>query len=83
VSTHGGNIEARTLESGKATLLFVFNHEKQSVDAGVDLRLPAGTVHASDLVAAQPVSVSRDGEFLRLKKRMDGSAVWVVRLTRE
>jgi beta-galactosidase len=83
VSTHGGNIEARTLESGKATLLFVFNHEKQSVDAGVSLRLPAGTVHASDLVAAQPVSVSREGEFLRLKKRMDGSAVWVVRLTRE
>jgi hypothetical protein len=38
VSTSGGYPEARTLETDRDTLLFVFNHDKQAVDASICLR---------------------------------------------
>jgi hypothetical protein len=62
--------------------LFVFNHDKQAVDAEVGVRLPAGAYHASDLVDDKPVKTVRTGESVELKKRLEGSAVWVVRLAR-
>jgi beta-galactosidase len=38
VTVSGGKIEARILESGGKRLLFIFNHDKQTVDAVVTLR---------------------------------------------
>jgi hypothetical protein len=63
-------------------LLFVFNHDKQAVDAEVGIRLPAGAYHASDLVDNQPVKTVRVGQSVELKKHLESSAVWVVRLAR-
>jgi beta-galactosidase len=79
----GGALEVRTLEAGSDTLLFVFNHDKQAVDANVGWRTPAGVYSALDLVESRSVETERDGEFLRLKKQLDPSGVWVVRLTRK
>jgi beta-galactosidase len=82
VTAKGGYVEARTLEAGDDTLLFVFNHDKQAVDAEVGIRLPAGAYHASDLVDNQPVKTVRVGQSVELKKHLESSAVWVVRLAR-
>jgi beta-galactosidase len=82
VRTSGGDIEVRTLESGTASLVFVFNHG-QAADASVVLRLPPGRYEASDLESGQPVQPVRDGAFLRLGKHVDGSGVWVVKLRKE
>ncbi len=79
----GGALEVRTLETGSDTLLFAFNHDKQAVDANIAWRAPAGAYSAVDLVESRPVETARDGEFLRLKKRLDPSGVWVVRLSRK
>ena len=83
VTAQGGKVEARTLEAGNDTLLFVFNHDVQPVDASLGMRVEAGAYRGLDLVSGQPVSVARDREFVRLHKRLDGSGVWVVRLTRQ
>jgi beta-galactosidase len=82
VSVKGGAIEARTLESGSDTLLFVFNHDKQAVDAEIGVRLPAGAYQASDLVEDGQVKTVRAGQLVELSKHLEPSAVWVVRLTR-
>jgi len=81
VSASGGQVEARTLEAGRDTLLFVFNHDRQAVDASIALRAPAGDYRAIDLVENNPVEAVREGGSLRLKKHLDKSGVWVVRLT--
>jgi beta-galactosidase len=82
VGVTGGNLEVRTLEAGPDTLLFVFNHGKQAADASVRIQMPPGAHEASDLVEERPVQVTRSGAFLDLKKSLDASAAWVVRLTR-
>ena len=83
LNTSGGYLEARTLEADRDTLLFVFNHDKQAVDASIALRMPAGDYRAADLVENSPVQAVRVGRFLNLKKHLDKSGVWVVRLTRQ
>jgi len=82
VSASGGYVEARTLEADRDTLLFVFNHDKRAVDASVGLRAPAGDYRAADLVEGGPVEAVREGGFLRLKKHLGKSGVWVVRIAR-
>jgi beta-galactosidase len=82
VSVQGGAIEARTLDSGRDTLLFVFNHDKQAVDGEIGVRLPPGPYHAWDLVANQPVNAVREGQAVELKKHLEPAAVWVIRLAR-
>jgi len=52
------------------------------VDASVGLRAPAGDYRAADLVEGGPVEAVREGGFLRLKKHLGKSGVWVVRIAR-
>jgi beta-galactosidase len=76
VEARGGDLEVRTLDAGRDTLLFVFNHGAQPAEASVKL----GAVRASkaeDLVTGKPVDPAR------LTTRVAPSDVWVVRLTRE
>ena len=75
-----GNVEVRTLESGADRMVFVFNHEKSATDASVELRIPAGNYEAADLMEEHVIPALRKGEFLELKKRIDGGEVWVVRV---
>ena len=82
VTASGGNLEVRTLEAGPDTLLFVFNHDQQAVDASVGVRA-GGTYRASDLVDGAAVEATLEGSWLRLKKHLAKSGVWVVRLTRQ
>jgi len=83
VSFSGGYLEARKLEADRDALLFVFNHDKQGVDASVRVKMPAGNYRAIDLVDGSAVVFEREGASLLLKRRLDKSAVWVVKLTRE
>jgi hypothetical protein len=62
--------------------LFVFNHEKQAVDAEIGVRLPADAYRASDLMENRPVKTAREPQAVELNKHLERSAVWVVRLTR-
>ncbi len=73
--------EARTLDSGRDTLVFVFNHNKQAADANVRLRIAPGAFQASGLIAGQPLELTRHGGLLLLNKRLD-AGVWVVRIVR-
>jgi len=79
----GGSVEVRTLESAGDTLLFVFNHDRQAVDASVAWRAQGGPYSAIDLVDGRPVDTVREGNALLLKKHLEVSGVWVVRLSRK
>jgi beta-galactosidase len=79
VQAAGGQLEVRTLTAGADTLLFVFNHGQQSVDAAVAVRSAAS--QAFDLVSGDPVETSRDGDLVQLKTQIAPADVWVVRLT--
>jgi len=76
-------LEMRTLEAGRDTLVFLFNHEGKEADASVGLRLPAGTYRAVDVVENRPVDVAREGGVVRLGRHMEKAGVWVVKITRE
>jgi beta-galactosidase len=72
-------VEVRTLETGRDTLVFVFNHGSE-VEANIGLRMAAGSYHATDVVENRAVEAAREGEFLRLRKSLPKGGVWVVRL---
>jgi beta-galactosidase len=76
------NLEVRTLQSGADTLVFAFNHSPRPADASFGLRMPPGAYRGVDLATGQSVEIARDGVFLRFKRRLEASSVWVVRLTR-
>lgn len=80
VEVTNGGVEVRTLESGTDTLVFVFNHGKEPVDAAFGVRSAAD--RAVDLVTGAPVPPRRDGGMLRFATKLDGSGVWVLRLSR-
>lgn len=79
VKTSDSGIEVRTLEAGPDTLLFVFRHGKTPTEAIIDVRTAART--AFDLVAQKLVPAGRAGDMLRLRKHVEPSEVWVVRLS--
>ena len=73
-------VEVRLLESGKNTLVFVFNHQPLATTPQITLRR-AGESSAIDLIAGGPVSLSRTRDGVRLERRMEPGEVWVVRLS--
>lgn len=82
VRTTDEHLEVRTLESGGATLVFVFNHNHQAADATFGLRAAPGAYRAADLIDGQPVEAVRDGDFLQFRKRLEPEGVWVFTLRR-
>jgi beta-galactosidase len=54
----GKDVEVRTLESGAERLVFVFNHNRQAVEASFGLRMAGGNYRASDLVTGSAVEVA-------------------------
>jgi beta-galactosidase len=72
-------VEARTLQSGKETLLFVFNHG-DAAEVNVGLRVPPGSYRAIDVADGHSVEAARDGAFLRVRGPMGKSGVRVVRI---
>ncbi len=77
VDVTGGSAEVRLLEAGAERLVFVFNHEPKAADISILLRLAGGPYDATDLVAAEPVTL----EAGKLRRTIPGKDVWVVRLT--
>ncbi len=73
-------VEVRLLESGKDTLMFVFNHQQQASAPEITLRR-SDEVVATDVVTGSPVTSTRSREGLRISRRMEPGDVWVVRLS--
>lgn len=82
VEVSGTPIEARYLETGNDTLLFLFNHGKQASQSEVTLQRPAGDYAATDLVSGAAVPLTRTPDGVKLAVTLDSSDVRVVRLAR-
>jgi len=76
VSTEGGPAEVRYLESGRDTLLFVFNHETKPVSTSIQLQSMKSTYTATDLVTGRPIE-----GWPKLRTTLPPGGVWVVKLS--
>ena len=77
----GSALEGRHLESGRDTLLFLFNHAAQAAKSDVWLRLPAGGHTATDLVDGNALPLARDGDGVSLRVNLPAGGVQVVRIS--
>jgi beta-galactosidase len=76
----GAPIEARHLESGSSTLLFLFNHAKQEARSEVTMRLAAGDYAAIDLVTGQTVELRPVADGVSVSVILPPSGVQVVKI---
>jgi beta-galactosidase len=81
IRTTGSAIEARHLESGADTLLFLFNHAKQEARSEVTLLRASRDDAAIDLVSGQTVELRRAADGVSLAVVLPPSGVQVVKLT--
>ena len=81
VATNGAEAEVRYLESGRDTLVFVFNHGKQTIEPSISLRLRGQNYHAIDLVTAKPVELSAQNGLVKIHRAIAAEDVWVVKLS--
>ena len=82
ITVTGSPVEARYLESGNATVLFLFNHRQQPAKSRVALRLPPGAYVGTDLVEGRAVSVSESAGGITMAVEIAPSDVRVVRISR-
>jgi beta-galactosidase len=82
IRTTGAPIEARHLESGADTLLFLFNHGKPEARSEVWLRREAGDYTAVDLGDGRPVPLGRGVDGVTMSVVLPPSGVQVVRIAR-
>jgi hypothetical protein len=81
VSVTGAPLEVRYTESGKDTLLFVFNHGKTAANGEVAVARPKGSYTAIDLLTGSRVPVTRSSSGLSVGVQLPPSGVQVLRLT--
>jgi hypothetical protein len=81
IRTTGSAIEARHLESGADTLLFLFNHAKQEARSEVTLLRASRDDAAIDLVTGQTVELRRAADGVGLAVVLPPSGVQVVKIT--
>ena len=83
VAVTGAAPEVRYLESGRDTMVFVFNHGNQAIEPSISLRLPGRIRRGVDLVTAKPVEVSGEPGVVRIHGTLAPEDVWVVKLSPE
>jgi beta-galactosidase len=81
IRTSGAPIEARHLQSGSSTLLFLFNHAKQEARSEVALRLAPRDYVATDLVTGETVELGRAVDGVNLRVVLPPGGVQVVKIT--
>jgi beta-galactosidase len=79
IEVTGSSIEARHLEAGSDTLLFLFNHAPDAAHSEVLLHRAAAA--ASDLVTSAPVALASDAAGVRVTVDLDPGAVRVLKLS--
>lgn len=79
IEVTGSSIEARHLEAGPDTLLFLFNHARAAAHSEVLLHRAAAA--ASDLVTSAPVALASDAAGVRVTVDLDPGAVRVLKLS--
>ncbi|MGH9373397.1 MAG: beta-galactosidase, partial [Vicinamibacterales bacterium] len=77
----GTLIEARHLESGNDTLLFLLNHGPQAARSEVALRRPSGEYTAIDVVTDRPVPLVRTGTGVKAAIELPAAGVQVLRIS--
>ncbi|HXW04445.1 MAG TPA: beta-galactosidase [Vicinamibacterales bacterium] len=83
VTVTGAPLEARLLESGGSTLLFLFNHHRQaSARSDVQLRGAPGELVAEDLVSGRTVALTRAAGGVRIAVDVAPADVRVLRIGR-
>jgi hypothetical protein len=82
VDVTGSPIEARHLEAGDDTLLFLFNHGTQAARSQVTLRRTGvGSVGAVDMTTGQAVDTASVAGGVRVEAALEPGAVQVLRVT--
>ncbi|HLM98571.1 MAG TPA: beta-galactosidase [Bryobacteraceae bacterium] len=81
VTVVGGTAEVRYLQSGADTLVFVFNHGKQSIEPSVSLSVRAGKYRGTDIVTGKTVEISEDAGRVAFHGQIAPEDVWVVDLS--
>jgi hypothetical protein len=79
----GSALEARHLESGDSTLLYLFNHGRDTARSEVRVRRDRPVHAATDLVTGASVPVVAVNDALVLKVEIPPNGVQVMRLTRQ
>jgi len=81
VTVVGETAEVRYLQSGADTLVFVFNHGKQSIEPSVSLSVRAGKYRGTDIVTGKTVEISEDAGRVAFHGQIAPEDVWVVDLS--
>jgi beta-galactosidase len=83
VRVTGSPVEARHLESGKDTLLFVFNHAKEPARSEVWLQRPRANYRAVDLVSGREAMVASADGGVSVAMELPAAGVKVMRIAAE
>jgi beta-galactosidase len=81
ISVTGTPLEVRYTESGDDTLVFVFNHARETANARVTIARPAGTYTATDLPTGKSLTLEQSATGLTMSVQLPASSVQVVRLS--
>jgi beta-galactosidase len=81
VTVSGDPLEVRYTESGRETLVFVFNHGGAPARGEVTIARPAGRYTAVDLVSGKPVALTRAGDAVAFRVDLPARDVLVLRVT--
>lgn len=76
--TSGG--EVRLLESGRDTMVFLFNHEAKAVETIVHLRMPKARYRATDVISGKQMDTTVENGQIVLQHNLNPLDVSVVRL---
>ena len=77
----GAPLEARQLDAGDATLLFLFNHRTEPARSRVAIRRPGGgSDQARDLVTGEAVRLERAGDSMTVAVDLPSAGVRVLRI---
>jgi hypothetical protein len=81
VSVTGSPVEARYTESGRETLLFVFNHAKGSARSQVSLRREPGRFRVTNMIDGSAVALESDTDGIALRVDLPANGVQVLRIS--
>jgi hypothetical protein len=81
VEVSGAPVEVRYTESGRETLLFVFNHTKARARSEISLRRAPGRYTATNLIDGSAVALARDTDGIGVRVDLPANEVQVLRIS--
>jgi hypothetical protein len=81
IQVAGSPVEVRYTESGRDTLLFVFNHGKAPAQAEVSLERQAGDYAATNLIDGAATVLKQDAQRITIRIDMPAAGVQVLKIS--